>query len=102
MAGYSAKYKQNSVYASTPMTSRYLDIFDPPDVSEQGDERTVALQQRHNFRPDILSNELSGSPRLWWVFTFFNRDILRDPVWDFKAGTSIKVPSNDNVSKYIL
>ena len=101
MAGYSAKYKQNSVYASTPMTSRYLDIFNPPDVSEQGDERTVALQQRHNFRPDILSNELYGSPRLWWVFTFFNRDILRDPLWDFKAGTSIKVPSQDNVSKYI-
>ena len=101
MAEYSTDYKQSSVYATTPMMSRYLNIFNPPDVSEQGDERTVTLQQRHNFRPDILSNELYGSSRLWWVFTFFNRDILRDPVWDFKAGISIKVPSQDNVSKYI-
>ena len=101
MADYSVSYKQSSAYSTTPMTSRYLGVFNSPEISEQGDELTVALQQRHNFRPDILSNELYGSPRLWWVFTYFNRDVLRDPVWDFKAGTSIKVPSQDNVSKYI-
>ena len=37
MAGYSTNYKQSSVYATTPMTSRYLGVFDPPEISEQGD-----------------------------------------------------------------
>ena len=50
MADYSTNYKQSSVYATTPITSRYLSVFNPPDISEQGDELTVALQQRHNFR----------------------------------------------------
>ena len=96
-----ATYKPNSIYALTPMDSGKLGIWEVPEVIITGNETTTTISRHHRNRPDLLSNELYGSPRLWWVFTFFNRDILRDPVWDFKAGTSIKVPSQDNVSKYI-
>jgi phage tail protein X len=48
-------------------------------------------------RPDILAYKVYGTTSLWWVFALRNPDILKDPIRDFKAGITIKLPSPESV-----
>ncbi len=40
-----------------------------------------------------------GTAKYWWVFAHRNPDIIIDPIRGFSAGTIIKIPSKDNISK---
>jgi hypothetical protein len=42
-----------------------------------------------------------GTAKYWWVFAHRNSDIIIDPIRDFSAGTTIKLPSKDNISKMV-
>jgi len=79
------KYKNTSVYKNTKLRNYYLDIFEPPIVSNL---------EKYNHRPDLLAYDLYGQSELWWIFTFYNRDTIKNPIYDFKSGTQIKIPKN--------
>jgi hypothetical protein len=40
----------------------------------------------------LLAHITYGRKELWWVFAQRNLDILKDPVFDFVAGTKIYLP----------
>jgi hypothetical protein len=35
---------------------------------------------------------LYGTVKLWWVFAQRNMDVIKDPIYDMIAGTTIYVP----------
>jgi hypothetical protein len=45
-----------------------------------------------------LANDLYGNSRVWWVFAHYNREELKDPLNDFRAGMTIIVPKKFKVS----
>ena len=96
-----AKYKINSLYALTPMDAGKLGIWEVPEVLSTGNEITRIISRHHRNRPDLLSNELYGTPQLWWIFKMINPDKLNDPIWDFKEGVEILTPSPTDVSSYL-
>lgn len=96
-----AIYKQNSMYAKTPINSVSLGIFDPPDVEVTGNEQTITISRKFKHRPDLLSYSLYGTSRLWWIFKMMNPDKLNDPIWDFNEGVQIIAPTKAEVGSYI-
>jgi len=53
---------------------------------------TLHIQPQYTYRPDLLSYDLYGTSKLWWVFAVRNIDTIKDPVFDFVAGTTIRLP----------
>lgn len=86
--------KNSSQYYNTPVNNWYLDILVPADVPSSEFDNFITIPPKYNQRPDLLSQDQYGTPRLWWVFAVRNPDILIDPINDFVAGTTIFVPTN--------
>ena len=82
---------------TTINTAGYLDIFVPVPVPVAGDDILYEIIPAYTYRPDLLANDLYGKKELWWVFAQRNPDILKDPVFDFLAGTKIYLPQGSNL-----
>jgi len=98
------EYSKVSNYNLTNMNSKYLETFVPPIDVTQIDElslTSLTLAGQYNKRPDLLAHDQYGDSRLWWVFTFFNRQKLRDPVNDFKSGVKLNIPTKSQIERLI-
>tara|TARA_Y100000389_G_scaffold173941_1_gene183489 strand:- start:135 stop:431 length:297 start_codon:yes stop_codon:yes gene_type:complete len=90
--------KTLSPYANTPITSSgYLDILVPRPVPVASNDVLYEILPAYTFRPDLLAHDLYGEKNLWWVFAQRNLDILKDPIFDFTAGTQIYLPQGNNL-----
>jgi hypothetical protein len=50
-------------------------------------------------RPDVLASMVYGNSRYWWIICELNG---LDDMWnDFKSGVEIKLPSTDEIEKFI-
>ena len=95
-----ATYTKTSPYSNTKITaSGELDILKIRPVPADDDDFLYEVEPQYNFRPDLLSYDLYGTPKLWWVFAQRNLDILKDPVFDFKAGVKIFLPKQSALQK---
>ena len=94
-------YQHNSPYYNTPQTTSYLGYWVPPAVSRSATDTLIEIEPRHNNRPDILSYDLYGTSRLWWIFAMMNPDQLVDPIYDLVSGMQIYVPSNITIQGYL-
>jgi len=94
-----ARYSNTSPYFETEEFANYLDILNPRTLTAETDDQVYTVERTYAFRPDLLSYDLYGTPRLWWVFAQRNPDKLEDPIYDFKPGVSILLPKKDNVMK---
>lgn len=88
-------YLHSSPYSNTKMYKFYLDIADLPVIAEDGTEFEAPIDPKFHLRPDLLAYEAYGSSRLWWVFAALNPDVIKDPIFDFRSGTTIKLLSKD-------
>jgi hypothetical protein len=94
------KYNNASNYNKTSMNKKYLNVYNPPLTREtlSIETKTIKIQSKYDRRPDLLANDLFGNSKVWWVFAHYNREKLKDPVFDFRAGMTIVVPKNFRVS----
>jgi len=51
-----------------------------------------SITSAYTYRPDLLAHDLYDDRRLWWIFAQRNPDVIKDPVYDFVAGTEIYLP----------
>lgn len=90
--------KNRSAYGKTEITNQgYLDILNPQTVPAANNDILWEITNNYSLRPDLLANDLYGSKDLWWVFAQRNMDTLKDPVFDFVAGTKIYIPQGSNL-----
>lgn len=85
-------YPKNSFYKNTPIRNWYLDIWSPIQIPESGNDIEFIIPPKYNLRPDLASYDFYGSPDFWFVFALRNKNILKDPIFDFKSGTLIIIP----------
>lgn len=82
-----------SPYSKTPINPQgYLDLFVPRSIPAASNDILYAIKPVYTYRPDLLAYDLYGTKDLWWVFAQRNLDILKDPIYDFVAGTEIYLP----------
>ena len=72
-------------------TGDALGYFRIRPVPASPDDQPYVIDPQYNHRPDLLAYDLYGSPKLWWIFTQRNMDILEDPIYDFESGVEILV-----------
>jgi hypothetical protein len=100
------KYNSYSVYSATPQVVNngvsYLDFWTPPALTASPNDQFITLASRYNLRPDLLAYDYYKKSDYWWVFMMRNPDVISDPIWDFKTGIQIFVPSVDSLPRSIL
>jgi len=91
-------YKSNSNYHNTKQTYKYLDLYDPKLTIDTLSSVTYEIEVKNKYdrRPDLLAFDLYDDAALWWVIVHYNRDKLKDPINDFRAGITIVVPERYN------
>ena len=97
-----SKYSANSPYAFTPIVDdEYLDILVPRAIPISRLDLPYTIESQFHLRPDLASNEIYKTPKLWWVFAQRNFDVLKDPVFDFTAGTEIMICEPKTLFSYL-
>jgi hypothetical protein len=92
-----ANYSSSSPWYTTNQNNLYLEIWEPRPIPSSDDDFQYTIQPQYNYRPDLLAYDIYGNPKLWWVFTQRNIDILMDPIYDFRAGVTIVLPKKSSL-----
>ena len=94
-----ANYYETSPWHTTKIKNgQYLDILDIRSVPAENDDILYEIEPQYTYRPDLLAYDLYGSHKFWWVFAQRNMNVLKDPVYDFVAGTQIYLPKERNIT----
>lgn len=93
-----AKYSTASPYYNTEIVNnQYLGTYTARPIPAEDDDVLYELGTQYTYRPDLLSYDLYGTAKLWWIFSVRNPEILKDPVFDMIAGTKIYLPKPELV-----
>jgi hypothetical protein len=85
-------YNTTSLYFDTSIRGNHLDMLVNRPIPKRPDDRLFEINETYNLRPDLLAYDLYNDSELWWVFAQRNPNTLKDPLFDFKQGTSIRLP----------
>jgi hypothetical protein len=85
-------YSKTSPYYNTSYDNGYLDVINFRNIPAQADDIYFEITKNYENRPDLLAYDLYQDVGLWWVFAVRNRSTIKDPVFDFVAGTKIYIP----------
>lgn len=96
-----ATYSQYSPYKSTLQNNLYLELLEIRPVPAEDDDYRYTIENQYKHRPDLLSYDLYGTPKLWWVFVQRNMSVIKDPIYDFVPGVTIYCPKKSNLQKYL-
>lgn len=95
----SAKIRKDSFIKNTQILDGvFLDINKLPQVAVTINDEEYTIDPAYDQRPDLLAKNLYNNSRLWWVFALRNPDVIKDPLRDFTAGTTIFLPSAGSIS----
>ena len=103
MASTLVTTQPTSRYKNTPFVSNqvnYLDFWVYKNISISANDSLVQLESKYNLKPHLFSYDLYGTPDLWWIFMVINPNVIKDPIYDFKTGIYLYVPSNQTLSTY--
>ncbi len=93
------RYKRSSPYSATSQTSWYLDFYRDNNLLDRSEVEVITIDPKYQYRPDLLSYDLYGTPDYWWIFQRQNMSLIKDPVWDLKSGLRIYAPTRDYISR---
>jgi hypothetical protein len=96
-----ANYTKTSPWVNTPQNNLYLELLEIRPVPAELDDYRYTIENQYRHRPDLLSFDLYGTPKLWWVFVQRNMSVIKDPIYDFVPGTTIYIPKKSNLNKYL-
>ena len=95
-------YKENSPWNKTTIIDNtVLDIMKKRYIFKDPYDEDYIIPQEFDERPDLCSYNHYGTAKYWWIYAARNPDILIDPIRDFSAGRTIKIPSEDNISNMV-
>jgi len=92
-----ATYDSTSPYFTTPYSQFFLDVMNNRPIPKESDDVLTTISLTYQYRPDLMSFDLYGTPTLWWVFYQRNPNTLTAPPWDFVAGTRIYLPKESTL-----
>lgn len=93
-----AAYSRVSPYYSTGTYGQFLDIMTDRKITPHTSDVSYTIDNFYQYRPDVLAFDLYGNSGLWWVFARRNPNVLKDPIFDFRAGATIYIPQQQNLN----
>jgi hypothetical protein len=92
-------YPNTSAYAMTPQSNFALGVYQHRTILPNSADKLWTIEPHFNHRPDLKAAELYGDSALYWVFMARNLNVIRDPLWGFKAGLVIYLPSPEYLKR---
>jgi hypothetical protein len=96
-----ANYGKSSPWYNTAENFNYLDILSIRPVPAEDDDEDYVIENQYKHRPDLLAFDFYGDSKLWWVFVQRNMSVIKDPVYDFEPGVTIKIPKKNNLQRFM-
>ena len=97
-----AKYSTSSPWHDTNFTNLgALDLLRIRPVPAESDDARYTIGTQYTYRPDLLAYDYYGTPKLWWVFAQRNMDVIKDPIFDMRAGTTIFIPKPQSLRRLL-
>lgn len=93
------KYSSSSPYFQTDTFGNFLDVMINRPITNKPDDVLYIIDSVYEYRPDMLASDLYGSSSLWWVFAQRNPNVLKDPLFDFRAGVTIFIPKKTTLQQ---
>ncbi len=94
-------YTPLSPYYTTEQSAFFLLYFNYRAIPPDSTDIIYTLDSKYHHRPDLFAYDVYGDSRLWWVFINMNMDTIKDPIWDFKSGTTIRYATKDRLNDFI-
>lgn len=94
-------YPATSPFAKTPQTIWYLTQMVQREIPPHGTDRDYVIPDSYDLRPDNAAYALFGTAEYWWIFAMLNPNILIDPVNDFTAGKTIRIPTKERLREVL-
>jgi hypothetical protein len=94
-------YSSLSPWSNTLQNNLFLELLAIRPVPAEPDDFYYQIESQYTHRPDVLSYDLYGTTKLWWVFVQRNMDVIRDPIFDFVPGAKIFIPKKSNLQQYM-
>ena len=86
-------------YATDVFNAKFLDVMMNRPIPMLASDVYFTISTPYEYRPDMLAFDLYNDSRLWWVFAQRNPNRLKDPLFDFKVGVGIYIPTLDTVKQ---
>jgi len=97
-----AEYTATSPWFNTRIQNDlYLERLRIRPIPASNDDIVYTVEPQFTYRPDLLALGLYGTHKLWWVFAQRNMDIIKDPVYDLKAGLEIYLPQGPRLREVL-
>lgn len=93
-----ANYNRFSPYKATDQTW-HLGYYVPLKLKPSSDDLFYTIPDKYHQQPWRLAKELYGQERLHYVFALLNMGTIKDPLYDFRAGLTIRIPSAARIQK---
>jgi hypothetical protein len=92
-------FSKTSPYYQTGTYSQFLDVMVNRSIPALVTDISFKITKSYEYRPDMLAYDLYKDASLWWVFAQRNPNVIKDPVFDFKPGVTIKIPKKVTIDK---
>jgi membrane-bound lytic murein transglycosylase MltF len=93
-------YSQSSPYFNTSVyADDFLDLMVNRPITTLLTDDYWEITATYHMRPDLLAFDLYQDSKLWWVFAQRNPNTLKDPLYDFTAGTKIYLPEFNTIQQ---
>lgn len=86
-----SRYVSSEVLQYSEQNLLTFTIYKRKKYKAQPGDRFAVIAPGYEYRPDLMSNAIYGVPDFWWRLMEVNG--IRD-VYDFKAGTNIRIPAS--------
>lgn len=90
-----------NLYRYTEKTKYFMKEYKDYNIPTDASDYVLLVEHKYENKPKLLAFDLYGDASLSWIFTYFNRDLIEDPIFDLKAGIKIIVPTKERLSKYL-
>jgi len=94
-------FDSNSFYSKTSNDGFYMSYYVPRELPKSTDDYYYIIPTKYDLKPGQLAYDLYGDAQLMWIFSVYNRDILQDPLFDFRAGKIIRIPTKQRLENII-
>lgn len=84
--------KSSPYYLTSIVNNDFLDVMINRPIPVVTTDEHWEITPTYHLRPDLLAFDLYDNSKLWWVFAQRNPNRLKDPLFDFTAGTKIYLP----------
>lgn len=94
-------FDKRSFYKRTNKDDFFLGYYEPVSLPYHSSDYYLVIPTEYDMKPGMLAYKLFGDAQLMWVFSVFNRETIVDPLFDFRAGKIIRVPTKERLGGLI-